>query len=215
MPVQENPQHNPQWNVYLGGETSSSLLDQFLSSLSWLFSAPPWWSVVWLWWSSAPPWSSSAPSWWVPLPSAPLWWSAVRLWWSSAPPWSSAVPTALLWWWSFVWLWWSSAPPWWFSVPPTLPDLSWFPAPSWSSALPASPQSPVSPWSWSTVSHPVPPLLHHPPGFNAVGSIWKPLYRFYHESSPWPSGQLPPEAALLLIDSHRHCLLHHPGLHFP
>ncbi len=34
MPVRENPQHSPQWNVYLGGETSSSLLDQFLAKSS-------------------------------------------------------------------------------------------------------------------------------------------------------------------------------------
>ncbi len=30
VPVQENPQHSPQWTVYLGGETSSSLLHPFL-----------------------------------------------------------------------------------------------------------------------------------------------------------------------------------------
>ncbi len=30
MPVRENPQHSPQWNVYLDEETSSSLLDPFL-----------------------------------------------------------------------------------------------------------------------------------------------------------------------------------------
>ncbi len=34
MPVRENPQHSPQWNVSLGGETSSSLLDPFLAKSS-------------------------------------------------------------------------------------------------------------------------------------------------------------------------------------
>ncbi len=33
MPVRENPQHSPQWNVYLGGETSSSLLDPFFGEV--------------------------------------------------------------------------------------------------------------------------------------------------------------------------------------